>query len=191
MSGRVLKDNNGNCIGYLVLFSDLTEVKETQERLTRSERMAAIGELSADMAHEIRNPLASIRGSVETLASETDYEGDRRKLMDLVIKETDRLNVIIEHFLRFARTKTPSFRKVNLKKVIEEVAGLVETHPDFKENIELKTIVPEGNSMVWGDPEQVKQVFLNLCLNSLNAMKEGGQLTIEVQKVGKATTVAV
>ena len=191
VSCKVMEDKKGRCRGYLVLFSDLTDVKETQERLKRSERMAAIGELSADMAHEIRNPLASIRGSVETLASETYHDGDSKKLMGLVIKEADRLNTIIEHFLKFARTKAPSFRKVSLNRVIEEVLDLVKAHPDFREAIELRTVQPVGDAIVKADPEQVKQVFLNLCLNSLSAMKDSGQLTVEVLQTNGAFGVAV
>lgn len=191
VSGKVMEDNERRCRGYLVLFSDLTEVKETQERLKRSERMAAIGELSADMAHEIRNPLASIRGSVEMLSSETDYHGDSKKLMALVIKEADRLNTIIEHFLRFARAKTPSFRKVSLNRLTEEVLDVVKAHPDFRDAIELKMVLLDGDTTVSADPEQVKQVFMNLCLNSLNAMKGGGQLTVEVLQTDGAFGVAV
>lgn len=191
VSCKVMEDNEGRCRGYLVLFSDLTEVKETQKRLKRSERMAAIGELSADMAHEIRNPLASIRGSVETLASETYHDDDSKKLMSLVIKEADRLNTIIEHFLRFARTKAPSFRKVSLDKVIEEVLEIVKAHPDFREAIELRTVLPRGDTVVNADPEQIKQVFLNLCLNSLSAMEDGGQLTVEMLQTDGAFGVAV
>lgn len=191
VSGKVMENKIGQRRGYLVLFSDLTDVRETQERLKRSERMAAIGELSADMAHEIRNPLASIRGSVEMLASETDYGGDRKRLMHLVIKETDRLDTIIEHFLRFARSKDPSFRKVSLNRVIEEVLDLVKAHPDFRETIELRTVLSDADATVSADPEQVKQVFLNLCLNSLSAMNDGGQLTIEVLQTDGAFGVAV
>jgi two-component system sensor histidine kinase PilS (NtrC family) len=190
-SGKVLIDKDGSSVGYLVLFSDLTRAKETEERLRRSERMAAIGELSADMAHEIRNPLASIRGSVEMLASETDYHGDSMKLMNLVIKETDRLNTIIEHFLRFARAKAPIFQKFSLNTVVREVLDLVRAHPDFREEIELGLTPEDGDSSVVGDPEQIKQVLLNLCLNSLNAMRQGGELSVEVQRGDTAVSVSV
>jgi two-component system sensor histidine kinase PilS (NtrC family) len=190
-SGKVLVDKDGTPMGYLVLFSDLTRAKETEKRLRRSERMAAIGELSADMAHEIRNPLASIRGSVEMLASETDYHGDSMKLMNLVIKETDRLNTIIEHFLRFARAKAPIFQKFSLNNVVREVLDLVRAHPDFREDIQLGLILEEGDSSVVGDPEQIKQVLLNLCLNSLNAMREGGELNVKVERGDKAISASV
>jgi len=190
-SGKVLVDKDGTSMGYLVLFSDLTRAKETEEKLRRSERMAAIGELSADMAHEIRNPLASIRGSVEMLASETDYHGDSMKLMNLVIRETDRLNTIIEHFLRFARAKAPIFQKFSLNTVVREVLDLVRAHPDFREDIELGLTPEEGDSAVVGDPEQIKQVLLNLCLNSLNAMKQGGELSVEVERTDTAISVSV
>ncbi len=191
VGGKMLKDRHGANIGYLALFSDLTEVKETQERLRRSERMAAIGELSADMAHEIRNPLASIRGSVEMLTTEADYEGDSIKLMNLVIKETDRLNTIIEHFLRFARARSPIFQKFSLNTVVREVIDLVKTHSDFRESIELRPVIPAEDEIIVGDPEQIKQVFLNLCLNALSAMKDGGTLTVQVQKTGEGVAVSV
>jgi two-component system sensor histidine kinase PilS (NtrC family) len=190
-SGKVLADKDGSSMGYLVLFSDLTRAKETEERLRRSERMAAIGELSADMAHEIRNPLASIRGSVEMLASEADYHGDSMKLMNLVIKETDRLNTIIEHFLRFARAKAPIFQKFSVNGVVREVMDLVKAHPDFREDIELGLVLEDGNSEVVGDPEQIKQVLLNLCLNSLNAMGSIGELKVEVERKDDAVGVSV
>lgn len=190
-SGKVLADKDGSSMGYLVLFSDLTRAKETEERLRRSERMAAIGELSADMAHEIRNPLASIRGSVEMLASESEYHGDSMKLMNLVIKETDRLNTIIEHFLRFARAKAPIFQKFSLNTVIREVVELVKAHPDFRDEIKLSLTLPEGDSVVVGDPEQIKQVFLNLCLNSLTAMGEVGELVVGVEKNDDAIGISV
>ena len=190
-SGKVLADKDGSSMGYLVLFSDLTRAKETEERLRRSERMAAIGELSADMAHEIRNPLASIRGSVEMLASEADYHGDSMKLMNLVIKETDRLNTIIEHFLRFARAKAPIFQRFSVNSVVREVMDLVRAHPDFREGVELGLVLEDGDSAVVGDPEQIKQVLLNLCLNSLNAMGQSGELKVEVSSREEAIGVSV
>jgi signal transduction histidine kinase len=111
--------------------------------------------------------------------------------MDLVVKETDRLNTIIEHFLTFARARPPSFEKVSLAKVVEDVADLVKTNPDFRKSIQLKTMIPAGDTSVRADPEQTKQVLLNLCLNSLNAMEDGGQLTIEVLEKANVLGVAV
>jgi two-component system sensor histidine kinase HydH len=113
------------------------------------------------------------------------------KLMNLVIKETDRLNTIIEHFLRFARAKAPISQKFSLNTVVREVLDLVKAHPDFREDIELGLALEEGDSSVVGDPEQIKQVLLNLCLNSLNAMGQGGELKVEVERGDTAVSVSV
>jgi len=164
--------------GIIAVFQDLTEVLRMRERMRANDRLAAVGELSAGIAHEIRNPLASIRGSVEMLASELEVEGENRHLMDLIQKESERLNRIIEDFLEYARLRPQSLRRNHLNRILEEICTMLRRRDDLDATTRIELVPAELDLVVEIDDEQMTQVFLNLSLNAIQAMEGEGTLTI-------------
>jgi two-component system sensor histidine kinase PilS (NtrC family) len=173
-----LRDARGEPIGHVVIFQDVTEVVRMEGELRRSERLAAVGELAARMAHEVRNPLAAISGSIQMLrrgpgAGEADAEG--RRLMDIVLRETDRLDALLAEFLRFARPVPPKPSLVDLARVVAEVMEMfVGSCPA---GIELVQEVPAGLE-AFVDEDQLRQLLWNLLRNAVPAMPEGGRLAV-------------
>jgi len=161
----------------VVIFQDVTDVVAMEADLTRSERLAAVGELSANIAHEIRNPLASISGSIQILMSESNVDGESARLMGIVARETDRLDHLITDFLSYARPAPTVRRPVEVDRLFSDLIDMIElTLPD---NIKLKIDIKPGHWLD-ADANQLSQMLWNLCLNALQAMPEGGQLGISV-----------
>lgn len=177
ISISLLKDDKGKRRGIITVFQDLTEVRDMQERVRKADRLAAIGELSAGIAHEIRNPLASISGSIEMLSNELRLNGENRRLMELIMKESDRLDRIITDFLEFARLRPPSKEDVDVASLIEEVVFLLKNNTAVKSKI-VTEIGHDDGCVVRVDEEQMKQVFINLAINACEAMPRGGTLSI-------------
>jgi two-component system sensor histidine kinase PilS (NtrC family) len=177
--------------GVIAVFKDLTEVREMEERMRKADRLAAIGELSAGIAHEIRNPLASISGSIEMLYNELELAGDDKRLMQLVMRESDRLNRIINDFLEFARLRPPTRRAVSVSKCLVEVVTLLRNNPAVKNGVETEIRSASDDVVVEFDEEQMKQVMLNLAINACEAMHGSGKLVIETKRTadGRAKVV--
>lgn len=162
--------------GYIMIFQDLTRLKNMEEQLHRSDRLHALGELAASLSHEVRNPLASISGSVQVLKESLQLNNDEQRLLDIVIREADRLNALVADFLLFAKPAVKMVR-VNLNDIISETLDMFKNSPESK-NIDIR-IELENGLFIQGDSRQLKQVFWNLFLNSSHAMPEGGKLKIE------------
>jgi two-component system sensor histidine kinase PilS (NtrC family) len=174
----VLKESDGAADGFVLIFQDVTAVVEMEADLRRTERLAAIGELSASIAHEVRNPLASISGSIQMLRSQIGSaveEGEPRKLMAIVLRETDRLNRLITDFLEYARPGPAALESVDVAAVTEEVVKMYESVRP--ENIEFELAFPPG-LRITADASQFRQVIWNLVLNASEAMPDGGSLRI-------------
>jgi two-component system sensor histidine kinase PilS (NtrC family) len=171
-------DDQGVRSGIVAVFTDLTSVLRMRDRMRASDRLAAVGELSAGIAHEIRNPLASIRGSVEMLAAELQVDGENRRLMELILRESERLNRIIEDFLAYARLRPQAVRNCHLGPLLDDLCTMMRQRDDLGESISIELSAPQGDLIVEVDQEQMTQVFLNLALNALQAMQGSGQLTI-------------
>ena len=176
----LLRDD-GRKRGVIAVFQDLTEVREMQERVRKADRLAAIGELSAGIAHEIRNPLASISGSIEMLQNELKLDKEHKRLMQLIMRESDRLNCIITDFLEFARMRPPTKRKTDIGKCIEDVLALIGNSASFGCGIDVELDQRAVGGQVRIDEEQIRQVFLNLCINACEAMGGHGKLRIETR----------
>jgi two-component system sensor histidine kinase PilS (NtrC family) len=190
VSISVLRDGSATR-GVVVICQDLTDVKRMAERMRLADRLAALGELSAALAHEIRTPLASICGSVEMLRDSHAADGENGKLLSLVIKESDRLKSIIDHFLEFARSRPSRMRDVALDSALAEVVCLVRNHPSFHGGVIVETSA-QPSARAWVDEETVKQVFYNLALNAVEAMPSGGRLKIGLEaSAGEAPEYAV
>jgi two-component system sensor histidine kinase PilS (NtrC family) len=179
ISTTILGDKRSGIRGVIAIFQDITEVIKLEERIRTSDRLAAVGELSAGIAHEIRNPLASISGSVEVLKDESSLSEESQKLLDLIIKETGRLNQILTDFLEYSRIGPSLLSKVELVRLLDEVIQIVCKHPSYKSSISIKKILSSEPLYVLGEENQIKQIILNLLVNAMEAMEgKGGEIQI-------------
>ncbi len=174
ISTSILGNEKMGLRGVIVIFQDLTEVKQLEEEIRTKDKLAAVGELSAGIAHEIRNPLASISGSVEVLKQELKLSGENKKLLDLIIKESSRLNQILTEFLNFAKIKHSKLMQVELNKIMDEVIEVVKKQPAWKPKISISKEIDNYPLYASGDENQIKQLLLNLAVNALEAMESGG-----------------
>jgi two-component system sensor histidine kinase PilS (NtrC family) len=172
-------------LGYVYVLDDLTELRRLEREVRMQDRLAAVGRLAAAIAHEIRNPLTSIAGSVSMLSGVPEMNEEHRRLLDIVTRESKRLNSIITDFLAYSRTKQYHFDKVDLIHLVEDTLTLMD-HRMTAENtgitIQRKFSVHEAYAMADGD--KVKQVFWNVCENAVRAMKGGGSLTVTLESLG-------
>ncbi len=176
-----LNDKEGNRAGIIVNFQDLTHVKRIEAELTKADRLAAIGELSARIAHEIRNPLASISASVQLIAQGSGIAENDRKLLEIVLRETDRLNELITDFLIYARPSQPVKVEISFHQLIAELLALLATDPRF-DRVEIWNNC-EGSISVIADIDQLKQVLWNLMVNAADALPPNGCITIDARVV--------
>src|SRR6202142_4119815 len=172
--------------GYVYTFDDLTEIRRLERDLRIQDRLAAVGRLAAAIAHKIRNPLTSIAGSVSMLSGIADLSDEHRQLLQIVTRESERLNGIITDFLAYSRGKQYRFASVDLLPLLEDTLTLLE-HRLVAENtgirIERKYNFKEALTMADGD--KIKQVFWNFCENAVRAMRSGGVLSVSLEQVGE------
>ena len=159
---------------------DLTEIKRLQEKVRRSERLAAIGELAAGVAHEVRNPLSSIRGFAQFLGHVLEDKPDEREYAEIMVKEVDRINNVVTNLLSFARPVKPDLVPTDLPKLLDHTVRLVEEDARLRKvNIRLST--SNGLKKIYVDGNQITQVMLNLILNALQAVDAGGNIKVEAR----------
>lgn len=170
----------GETVGYVYNFQDLTKLKHLERELQFKDRMSAIGRMAAAIAHEIRNPLASIAGSVKLFSGMASMNQDQQRLIDIVLRESERLNRIITNFLLYAREKTFQFTPVNVVEILEETLTLLQNHPTLDPRYRIEKHFPK--EPVWAalDTDRMRQVFWNLGENALKAMSSGGVLTVQL-----------
>lgn len=167
------------CRGAVAVFTDLTEARRMREQLRRADRLAGVGELAASIAHEIRNPLASIRGSVEILAGELALGGHQEQLLQLILKESARVNRIIEDFLQFSRVRPPQPRPIALSAFLPDVVLQLEQHVRAHGgDVDVHWSAAPEDLVLDADPEQFQQVLLNLGINACEAMHFRGELRL-------------
>ena len=154
------------------------------ERLhTRAERLEAVAEMSASLAHEIKNPLASIRSAAELLAKVPGADDDTRTLTKLVQRESDRLSRLLSEFLDFARTGVTSLRRVDVVEIARHAAALVAAHPDKPEKVTIRELFPSTPLVVVGDDDLLHRAIFNLLLNAVQASPPGGEVRLEAAEV--------
>ncbi len=168
--------------GQILFFQDLTELKRIEEEMKRVEGLALIGQLAAAIAHEIRNPMASISGSIQMLKESLDMDDVRNKLMDIVLREINRLNNLISDFLVFARPKQAAIQKFDLNQLVADSIELFRNSNKWENKIQLKTDF-QGSLRIESDPEQLRQILWNLFLNATDSMAGGGTLYVRTDKV--------
>ena len=167
--------------GYLLTFQDVTEIRRLEREARKQQRLAAVGEMAAGIAHEIRNPLASMRGSIQVLRSELTLTDEQASLMDIVLRESDRLNGTIRSFLSYARPQAAVPTPVDLVRVLNEAATLLRNSPELKPGHRVEVEGPPGGLVVQADEPQLRQVVWNLATNGLRGMPDGGPLRLIAQ----------
>ncbi len=181
----VLQDGETGAGGHVVIFQDVSDVVEMEANLRQSERLAAVGQLSASIAHEIRNPLAAISGSIEMLQRDRargDARGDADHLMDIALREVDRLNQLISDFLSYARPRPSNPELCALRAIITDVLEMFEAARPGAVGVDLDL---EDGLTVFADPDQLRQVLWNLVINASEAMPGGGRLAVRARSLAE------
>ncbi len=170
------KNLQGVPVGRIITVKDLTGLRQMELALKRADRLAVLGELSARMAHEIRNPLAAISGSVQLLAEHGSLKEHEARLLTIVMRESDRLNGLISDFLAYARPRQPVPERFDLHLLMTDLQELLAGDQRF-EKVRIVSQIPEG-LYAWADRDQLQQVLLNLLQNAAEAMPEGGEVVV-------------
>lgn len=175
-----LRDQGGSPSGRLVIFQDVTYLKEMEERVKRSERQAALARIAAGMAHEIRNPLSALRGAAELLSQFPPGTVDHQKLLGIILRESDRLNSLLENFLITVIPRSKRQARVMLEAIVEQSIELFSKEPTVTGKVSLETLVDRGVE-VEGDPPKLKRAFWNLLSNAAEASPEGGVIQVRLR----------
>lgn len=190
-----IKDSKGEIIEFLEMFLDVTERRRLEEKLLHSERLAVIGKMSSQVAHEIRNPLSSISLNVELLMEEIENYRDvdtseAKALISSMVSEIERLAAVTEEYLQFARLPKPKLESLDLNALLKEMLAFL--HGEITlENIEIESSFDEGLSPIKADGKQLKQAFLNIIKNSVEAMPNGGKIRITTSRMSNSVEIRV
>jgi len=166
--------------GFLFTFRDVTEARKAEREARVQQRLAAVGEMAAGIAHEIRNPLASMSGSMHLLRHELPLTEEQSQLMDIVLRESDRLNETIKSFLAYAKPQRQAASRMDVRQVISDTATLLQNSPERSDAHEIVVDVPDQPVWCLADQAQIRQIVWNLATNGLRAMDNGGRLTLSV-----------
>ncbi len=166
--------------GFLFNFQDVTKVRKLEREARMQHRLAAVGEMAAGIAHEIRNPLASISGSIQVLRKEVELNDEQGQLMDIVLRESERLNNIIRSFLDYARPRRFAISRLDVARIVRDAAVLLRNSGDVTEGHVIELDVPPGEMWYEADEGQIRQIIWNLATNGLRAMPDGGRLRLSV-----------
>ena len=185
-----LKDENENTIGAIIMLSDLREIKLLEKKIKRSERLASLGQMAAGIAHEIRNPLSSIKGFAQYFRNKFDQDSEDWKYSSVMITEVNRLNRVIQDLLNFAKPRTPKFSPHSIEQLIKHTLKLIQ--PDVLERkIEVNKKFNKNIQQLWLDGDLITQALLNIFLNAIEAMENEGQLTIKVESKNKIVGIDI
>jgi len=171
-------------LGYVYAFDDLTEIRRLEREVRMQDRLAAVGRLAAAIAHEVRNPLTSIAGSASMLSSIADLSPEHRQLLQIITRESERLNAIITDFLAYSRGRQYQFTRVDLLVLLEDTLTLLAHRLVAQDTgIKIERHLSVTQALASADGDKIKQVFWNFCENAVRAMKNGGTLRISVEAV--------
>jgi len=177
-----LKDRDDVQIGFILIFQDLTEIKRMEENLEKSKKLALIGEMAAGLAHEMRNPLASITGSIQLLGQMAKLEDTDKRLMQIIMRGKEQLDNFVRDFLMLARPVPESREPVNVDEIADEVVENMKMSDEWTEEIKIvKT--GSGQNKAYANKEQIRHIIQNLMLNALQAMEGKGNLFLEIKTV--------
>lgn len=184
ISATALRDGSGYTIGRILIFQNLTELKRLEGEVRLKDKLAAVGELAAGIAHEIRNPLASISGSVQVLKNSSPPGSPEQRLMEIVVAESHRLSSILEDFLRYVRPKERAVEPVDAPAALDDVLTLLAHGDEVSPRHRLVKEFDPPSVVVQADPGQLRQIFWNVSRNALAAMPGGGTLTVSARLQG-------
>src|SRR5437867_9549315 len=176
--GATYLETPGGRAGFLFSFQDVTKIKKLEHDAAIQQRLAAVGEMAAGIAHEIRNPLASMSGSIQILRQELPLSAEQEQLMDIVLRESERLNQTIRSFLAYARPQRFAIARLDLRRALNDAALLLRHSADVGENHVIDVDVPDSELWYEADEGQVKQIVWNLATNGIRAMAHGGCLRL-------------
>jgi two-component system, NtrC family, sensor histidine kinase PilS len=168
----------GGRAGFLFSFQDVTKIKRLERDSALQQRLAAVGEMAAGMAHEIRNPLASMSGSIQILRQELPLSAEQEQLMDIVLRESDRLNDTIRSFLAYARPQRFAVARLDVRRALSDAAALLRNSADLHDKHVVNVDVPPHELWYEADEGQIKQIVWNLATNGIRAMPDGGRLRL-------------
>jgi len=169
-------------IGNILIFQNITQIKQMEKALEKNKNMALIGEMAAGWAHEVRNPLAAITGSIELLKQGLNPDGTNKRLMEIVLRGKDQLENFVRNFLMLARTVPAAREMVDINRIIDEIQEALQIDKDWNDTIKIKKIL-SGDVSVYANKEQIRQVLNNIINNAVEAMEEGGLLSIGTRVV--------
>ncbi len=175
-----LYDKIGRPLGYIFIFQDLTEIQALEREVRLKERMAALGEMAAGMAHELRNPLAAISGAVQYLKGDLQPKGEMLELMDIILRESQRLDQAIRDFLTFTRPGSFAPRHTDVVRLLADQLKLLQKSREFGDSHRIVTRFSSPRMECEVDPNRMKQIFWNLATNALKALPDGGTLSVNV-----------
>ena len=178
-----LSGESGEISGMVITFQDLTDIRALEETSRRQDRMAAVGRLAASIAHEIRNPLAAMRGSIQMLRSEMEGDTEQAQLMEIILRESDRLNKIVADYLNYARPRPVELKNVDISALVADTFKLLRNSAELSEGHQLEEDLPARPAIVSGDPEQLKQVCWNIARNAMISMPNGGTFSVSLAEV--------
>lgn len=178
-----LFSEEGEKSGLIITFQDLTDIRSMEDSIRRKDRMAAVGRVAAGLAHEIRNPLGAMRGAIQVLEASVPKESTQSSLMEIILRESDRLNKIITNFLTYARPRAGNFSDMNVCEALEDAVTLLRHSPDVKASHTISISLPDKPVIIAADSTQIKQIFWNLSRNAFNAMPNGGDLIINCESI--------
>ena len=185
-----LKDEKDVFLGNVLLFKDLTEVRALRREVARSQRLASVGRLAAGVAHEIRNPLSSIKGFATYFKERYPDQPDDQQTADIMIQEVDRLNRVVGQLLEFARPISIKRQPISLQALLKDSIRLIEDRAAEK-NISILTRNDAGIDAAWGDPDRINQILLNLYLNAIDSMQNGGELRVQLSSEGDSEEICI
>jgi two-component system sensor histidine kinase PilS (NtrC family) len=186
-----LFDEAGKTSGLIITFQDLTDIRLMEESVRRKDRLAAVGRVAAGLAHEIRNPLGAMRGAIQVLQAGMDKQSSQAQLMDIVLRESDRLNSIITNFLQYARPRTAEFEEVDLVALLRDSIALLRHSPQVRSVHEIIEDLPTTPILAAADAAGLKQVFWNLTRNAMQAMPNGGKLIVKLKSVNNRAQILI
>ena len=167
--------------GYLFTFQDVTDVRRLERGARMQQRLAAVGEMAAGIAHEIRNPLASMSGSIQVLRQELPLSEEQAQLMDIVLRESERLNDTIKSFLAYARPQRFTLARLDVRRVVQDTAMLLRNSADVRDDHVVDMDLPPDPVWYEADENQIRQILWNLATNGLRAMPSGGRLLLSAK----------
>jgi len=178
----------GGRAGYLFTFQDITKIKKLERDAAMQQRLVAVGEMAAGIAHEIRNPLASMSGSIQILRQDLPLTSEQEQLMDIVLRESERLNTTIRSFLAYARPQRPQIVRLDVRRALNDTALLLRNSADLHERHVIEVDLPHADLPYDADEGQIKQIVWNLATNGLRAMPDGGHLRLGAAIEARADT---